>query len=82
MNKKELFEMLLSKNRDERNLAEAIVDAMICNNQKTDLVALQILLDSYLDYPGYDAVVCKERVDEKIVSFLRNKGLQEPFISE
>lgn len=62
--------MLLSKNPDDRNLAEAIVDAMIFNDQKTDLVALQLLLDSYQDYPGYDAVVCKERVDEKIISFL------------
>lgn len=71
MNIKELFEMLLSKDQDNRNLAEAIVDAMIINHQKTDLEALQILLDSYLDYPGYDAVVCKERVEEKLISFLR-----------
>jgi hypothetical protein len=71
MNINELFEMLLSNNPDDRNLAEAIVDAMISNDQRTDLRALQSLLDSYLDYPGYDAVVCKERVDEKIISFLK-----------
>ena len=63
--------MLLSKDQGNRNLAEAIVDAMISNHQKTDLEALQVLLDSYLEYPGYDAVVCKERVEEKLISFLR-----------
>ena len=70
MEPQELFRMILSVDSGDRNLAEGIVDNLIKENELNILTQLNSLLVKYENYPGYDVVVDKERIEEKIEAYL------------
>ena len=70
MEPQELFSMILSVDSGDRNLAEGIVDNLIEQNELNILTQLSSLLIKYENYPGYDVVVDKERIEEKIEEYL------------
>jgi hypothetical protein len=70
MEPQELFRMILSVDSIDRKLAEGLIDSLIKENEYLNLTQLHILLVKYENYPGYDVVVDKERIEEKIEEYI------------
>lgn len=70
MEPQELFSMILSVDSGDRNLAEGIIDNLIKENELNIIIELYSLLVKYEDYPGYEVVVDKERIEEKIEAYI------------
>ena len=71
MEPQELFRMILSVDSGDRNLAEGIIDNLINENELNIIIELYSLLAKYENYPGYEVVVDKERIEEKIEEYIR-----------
>lgn len=71
METQELFSMILSVDSGDRNLAEGIIDNLIKENELNIIIELYSLLVKYENYPGYEMVVDKERIEEKIEAYIR-----------
>lgn len=76
MEPQELFRMILSVDADDRNLAEGIIDNLIRENEINILIEINCLLINYENYPGYDVVVDKERIEEKIAEHMEQITFQ------
>jgi len=72
MEPQELFRMILSVDSIDRKLAEGLIDSLINENEYLNLTQLHILLVKYENYPGYDVVVDKERIEEKIEEYIEH----------
>jgi hypothetical protein len=72
MNVKALFDMIFSVDFRDRNLAEGIIENLIETNNIEALSELNNLLCQYHDYPGYDIVVDKERIEDKLTEYIKN----------
>jgi hypothetical protein len=70
MEPQELFRMILSVDSGDRNLAEGIIDNLIEENEINIVAQVNYLLINFEDYPGYDVVVDKERIEEKITVYI------------
>jgi hypothetical protein len=70
MESKQIFEMIFSVDSADRNLAEEIVYRMIESEEITELSNLRSLLEAYQNYPGYDIIISKERIEERIDFYL------------
>lgn len=70
MEPQELFRMILSVDSGDRNLAEGIIDNLIEENEINIVTQVNYLLINYENYPGYDIVVDKERIEEKISVYI------------
>lgn len=77
MEPQELFSMILSVDSGDRNLAEGIIDNLIKENELHIIIELYSLLVKYENYPGYEVVVDKERIEEKISVYIEQNKRQD-----
>jgi len=70
MEPQELFRMILSVDSGDRKLAEGIINTLIDENELDILIQINSLLIKYENYPGYEVVVDKERIEEKIEEYI------------
>lgn len=73
MEPQELFRMILSVDSGDRNLAEGIIDNLIEENEINIVTQVNYLLINYENYPGYDIVVDKERIEEKSSVYIEQR---------
>lgn len=77
MEPQELFRMILSVDSGDRTLAERIIDNLIEENEINIVTQVYYLLINYENYPGYDVVVDKERIEEKISVYIEQIKRQD-----
>jgi hypothetical protein len=70
MKSKQIFKMIFSVNSADRNFAETLVDRMIEREEINELSNLKSLLEAFQNYPGYEIIISKERIEERIDSYL------------
>jgi hypothetical protein len=70
MKSKQILKMIFSVDSADRNFAGTVVDRMIESEEINELSDLRSLLEAYQNYPGYEITLCKERIEERIDSYL------------
>jgi hypothetical protein len=71
MKAEQIFEMIFSTDSADRLFAKKIVENLIDWEHIQELTDLDQMLKSFSNYPGYEIILDKEEVEEKIERYLK-----------
>jgi hypothetical protein len=71
MKASELFNMILAKDSRDRIMAKQFISQIIEQQDISMLNELREMLGNYHDYPGYEIVVDKEEIEDRIIDCLK-----------